>query len=426
MSPARYVRVLLLAALVGVPAAAAAVLFSSALHGMESLVWHDLPDAAGWTEPPWWFVMAVPALAGVIVAAALRLPGHGGHAAVEGLSLAEVPLRYLPSILLASLASISLGLVLGPEAPLVALGLALGLVAGRLVKDGPTETQILAFAGGYAALSTVFGGPLTSALLLFEVVAASGKFPSAQLGRLLVPGFVAAGVGSLIFTGVRDWPGVHEFVMKLPELPAYPTVQLADLGWCLLVAAVAAAVVVASQAGASSLAARAKPWPSLALVGGGLFVGLAAVVFRELADRPVDLVLFSGVGALGPMIAEGSAGVLVALLVAKGLAYAVSLGAGFRGGQVFPAVTLGVAVAVLAQDLLPGLALTPAVVAGVAAGAAASIRAPFFGALLAALLVGSAASETMPIAVIAAVTGWLVASALSPRPAADEPVSSPA
>ena len=426
MSPARYVRVLLLAALVGVPAAAAAVVFSSLLHGAESLVWHDLPEAAGWSEPPWWFVLAVPALGGVIVAAALRLPGHGGHAAVEGLSLAEVPLRHLPGILLASLASLSLGLVLGPEAPLVALGLALGLVAGRLVEDGSTEAQILAFAGAYAALSTVFGGPLTSALLLFEVVAASGRFPSAQLGRLLVPGFVAAGVGSLIFTGVRDWPGVHELVMRLPALPAYPTVQIADLAWCLVVAALAAAVVVASQAGAAALAARVKPRPALALVVGGLFVGLAAVVFRELADRPVDLVLFSGVGALGPTIAEGSAAVLAALLVAKGLAYAVSLGAGFRGGQVFPAVALGVAVAVLAADLLPGLGLTPAVVAGVAAGAAAAIRAPFFGALLAALLVGSAAAETIPIAVIAAVAGWLVASALSPPPTEAEPLHAPA
>lgn len=93
---------------------------------------------------------------------------------------------------------------------------------------------------------------------------------------------------------------------------------------------------------------------------------------------------------------------------------------------MFPAVALGVAVAVLAADLLPGLGLTPAVVAGVAAGAAAAIRAPFFGALLAALLVGSAAAETIPIAVIAAVAGWLVASALSPPPTEAEPLHAPA
>jgi MFS superfamily sulfate permease-like transporter len=41
----------------------------------------------------------------------------------------------------------------------------------------------------------------------------------------------------------------------------------------------------------------------------------------------------------------------------------------------------------------------------------------FFGALLAALLAGSAAAETIPIAVIASVIGWLVATALERREA---------
>jgi H+/Cl- antiporter ClcA len=426
MPPGRYLRILVLAALVGVPAAAAAVIFTSLLHGMESLVWHELPDAAGWDEPPWWFVLAVPTLGGAVVAAALRLPGHGGHSAMDGLSLGEVPLRHLPSILLAALASLSFGLVLGPEAPLVALGLALGLVARRFAKEGATDGQILALAGGYAAISTVLGGPLTSALLLFEVLAAGGAFPSAQLGRLLVPGLVASGVGALVFTGVEDWPGVREFVLELPELPAYPTVELVDIAWCLPVAAAVAVVVVACQVGAGHVARKAQPrGAATLLVGGGLLVGLLAVVFRELSDRPVDLVLFSGANSLGPTVAEGSAGVLVALILAKGLAYAVSLGAGFRGGPVFPAVALGVALGVLAENVLPGLALTPAVIAGVAAGAAAALRAPFFGALLATLLVGAAAADTIPIAILAAVTGWLVASALQP-PEAEPPAAEPA
>ena len=43
------------------------------------LVWDEVPDALGWSEPAWWYVVLVPALAGVLVAAAIRLPGHGGH-----------------------------------------------------------------------------------------------------------------------------------------------------------------------------------------------------------------------------------------------------------------------------------------------------------------------------------------------------------
>ena len=132
-------------------------------------------------------------------------------------------------------------------------------------------------------------------------------------------------------------------------------------------------------------------------------------------DRPVDLVLFSGQLELPAVIAEGSAGVLALLVVAKGLAYALSLGAGFRGGPIFPALAIGVMLGVLGADLLPGLELTPAVAAGMAAGTAAVARWPFTAVLLATLLVGSSAADVAPIAILASAAAWVVASAL-PNP----------
>ena len=134
-----------------------------------------------------------------------------------------------------------------------------------------------------------------------------------------------------------------------------------------------------------------------------LAVGALAVGFRAVTGEPVDLVLFSGENALPQIVAETSAGVLALLVLVKGTAYALSLGAGFRGGPTFPAVALGVAVGVLGSIVLPGLDLTPAVIAGLAAAASAALGLSFFGALLAALLAGSAAAETIPIAVIASV-----------------------
>jgi hypothetical protein len=127
-------------------------------------------------------------------------------------------------------------------------------------------------------------------------------------------------------------------------------------------------------------AARVEARPSLALVLGGAAVGLLAVLFHEIASRPAELVLFSGQSSLGAVTAETTAGVLVALVVAKGLAYAISLAVGFRGGPIFPAVAIGVMVGVIASLALPDFALAPGVVAGLAGGAAASLKLPFFGA----------------------------------------------
>jgi len=197
-----YVRTLVLAALLGFPVAFAAVLFQTAIHDLTHVVWEVIPDELGWSEPAWWYVILVTGLAGLLVAAAVRLPGHGGHSPLEGLGAEAIPPIALTSILTAALATLGLGLVLGPEAPLIALGLGLGALTVRMIRLDGTGAQLLVFAGSFAAIAALFGGPLVAAFLLFEVTAASGKIPAQQIGRALLPGFVAAGTGALVFTGV--------------------------------------------------------------------------------------------------------------------------------------------------------------------------------------------------------------------------------
>ena len=410
-----YVRTLVFAALLGVPVAFAAVLFQTAIHDVIHLVWEVIPEELGWSEPSWWYVVLVPGLAGLLVAAAVRLPGHGGHSPLEGLGADPIPPIALASILPAALATLGLGLVLGPEAPLIALGLGLGALAVRLIRLEGTGAQLLSLAGAFAAVAALFGGPLIAAFLLFEVTAASGKIPAQQIGRALLPGFVAAGTGAVVFTGVAGWNGLHQTNLALPSLPPYETLRLTDLAWCLLMAVVVAIVVVGIRHLAHGIAAQSALSPVALLVVAGLAVGALAVAFRATADRPVDLVLFSGQAELPAVVAEGSAGVLVLLVVAKGLAYALSLGAGYRGGPVFPAIAIGVAGAMVAANLFPGLDTTPAVAAGIAAGTTAVLRVPFTAVLLVSLLMGDSAFDVAPIAVLAAAIAWLVATVL-PNP----------
>jgi H+/Cl- antiporter ClcA len=425
-----YLRTLVFAALLGVPVAIAALLFQTAIHDVIHVVWDVVPDWMGDSEPAGWYVIAVTALTGIVVAALIRLPGHGGHSPLEGISVSNVRAIELPSILLAGLATLGGGIVLGPEAPLIALGLGLAAIAVRLVRLPETEGKLLTLAGAFAAIAVLFGGPLPASLMLLELVAVSGMVPAGKIVQALLPGLVAAGTGALVFTGVGDWRGVHTTSLTLPSLPAYDTVRLTDIAWCILLSVVVAVVVVGLRHGAHELAARSRARPDLALVAAGTAVGALAVVFRAVADRPVDLVLFSGQEELPSIVAEGTAWVLLLLIGAKGLAYAFSLGAGFRGGPVFPAIALGVAVGVMGADVLPGLELTPAVAMGMAAGTAAVLRVPFTAVLLSTLLVGTSAPDVTPIAVLAAATGWLVATAL-PNPedraaasgeAADAPV----
>ena len=85
----------------------------------------------------------------------------------------------------------------------------------------------------------------------------------------------------------------------------------------------------------------------LTLLLGALAIGVVALLADgrgELAGRPL---LRPGVDP--GLVGEDSARIVIVLLAAKALAYAVCLGCGFRGGPVFPAIFLGVAVAMLAR-----------------------------------------------------------------------------
>ena len=130
--------------------------------------------------------------------------------------------------------------------------------------------------------------------------------------------------------------------------------------------------------------------------------------------------MFSGQAALPDILAEGSAGVLIAILLAKAIAYGICLGCGFRGGPVFPAIFTGVAVAtltVVAFDTSP----TFAVAVGAAAGMAAATRLLIASLVIAALLVGTDGFDAIPAAVLAAAAAWLVAHVLDPPPPAPAP-----
>ena len=104
--------------------------------------------------PLWWYLPAC-AFAGLVVAFAIvRLPGHGGHVPAHGLQPDPIQPIELPGVLLAAGATLGLGLVLGPEAPLLALGGGLAILAIRLVRrDAPDEVVgLMAACGAFAAI----------------------------------------------------------------------------------------------------------------------------------------------------------------------------------------------------------------------------------------------------------------------------------
>lgn len=402
-----YLRLVLLGAAIGVPAALVAALFLALVHDIEHWLWHDLPDALGHSSAPWYLVVGLPlAGAAIVVAARLLLPGDGGHSPIEGLSMAPTPIANAPGVALAALGTLPFGAVLGPEAPVIALGSVVGVAAARFSPAGERATRVLASAGGFAAISALFGGPLVAGMLLVE----GGIGMGAMLLPVLLPGLVAAGIGYLVFVGFGDWGGLEAPGLVVSDLPLYDGVHLLDLVVAVVVGVVGALIVLVARRAAErvdGLGGRLG-LPAL-LLGGGLAIGLLAELGGQLGANPMDI-LFSGQASLNAVTSSSTKIVLV-LLVAKLLAYAVSLGCGFRGGPVFPAIFLGVALAsltVVVFDVSPTLAIA----VGAAAGTAAQTRLLITPVLLAAVLVGTQGSDAVPAAVLASAAAWLTMAAI--------------
>ena len=407
-----YLRLVLLGALVGIPAGLVAALFLGFVHDLEHWLWTDLPDALGESSPPWYLVLGLPVVGAAIVAAArLLLPGDGGHPPLEGLHAGVVPVSHGPGIALAAIGTLSFGAVLGPEAPVVALGAVMAIAVTWFARLGERESTVLATAGSFSAISALFGGPLVGGVLLVE----SGMGLGAALLPALLPGFVAAAVGYLIFVGFGDWGGLNAPGLVVPDLPLYEGTHLLDLLVAIAVGVATAVVVVAINRAATRLEGEGSGRLGMVafLIAGGFAVGLIALVADGLGTDSQD-VLFSGQASIPALIAETSTGVVLLLIVAKALAYAVSLACGFRGGPIFPAIFLGIGLATLPVvwfDVSPTLAIA----VGAAAGTAAQTRLLLSSMLLATLLVGSQGLDAVPAAVLAAAAAWIARTALDQR-----------
>jgi H+/Cl- antiporter ClcA len=99
-------------------------------------------------------------------------------------------------------------------------------------------------------------------------------------------------------------------------------------------------------------------------------------------------------------------GLLIALVLAKILAFAVSQASGFVGGPIFPALFLGGTAGVVVNQVFPGVPLGLAFTCLLAAVPGAVVSAPFSMVLLAAFLTQVGALQTAPI-LIAVVTAFL-------------------
>jgi H+/Cl- antiporter ClcA len=356
--------------------------------------WYDVSDP-GWFGGHWWWV-AVTAAAGVVVGllrSLTKLPAKipGLIADIES---AHVDTGLVPGIVLVSAVSLIGGASLGPEQALGAMGGGAATWIARrkgLDKEDGDANVLNGFAGAYGGL---FSSTVIVVMLILEVARPGGQ----KFAKALVGGIIASSVSFGIYFVIVGAVFLDAYKVPSYDFEDWQLLAAIPLG---LLAAVIATVMVASIAALTRLFAR-LPIPSIAKPTlGGIAFGLIGVA--------LPLTLFTGSDQLKSVLRDAGTlgfGLLLAILFAKMLAFALSMGSGFIGGPIFPSLFIGGTAGVAVHEAVSSVPLGLAFTCMFAAVAGALVAAPFAMALTGAFMTQVGALQTAPI-LIAVVTSFL-------------------
>lgn len=302
---------------------------------LKSILWQRLPGSVGIAaDSPLWIMLTL-TLTGVLVGLVIRYStGHAGpDPATEPLIGAPISPVALPGLIIALVLGLAGGVSLGPEHPIMAVNIALAVALGRrfFPRIGALDWTILASAGTIGAL---FGTPVAAALIFSQTLSGSNDTP--LWDRLFAP-LMAAAAGSLT-TSLFFHP--H---FSLP-IAHYTQMRIVDIFSGAVVAAIAIAagmVAVWCLPRLHALLHRLKN-PVLILGVGGFLLGLLGVMGGPLT-------LFKGLDEMQQMAFSQTLGTtdFFMLAVIKLAALVIAAASGFRGGRIFPAVFIGVALGLM-------------------------------------------------------------------------------
>lgn len=326
------------ALIIGIASSVVLVVVMKVASMLQFILWSTLPVKLGISlGSPFWTLLML-TLTGVAVGLVLRYStGHGGpDPATEPLIGAPVATSTLPGLLCALIIGLAGGVSLGPEHPIMVVNIALAVAVGARLFPRVTalDWTVLASAGTIGAL---FGTPVAAALIFSQTLGSNSDVP--LWDRLFAP-LMSAAAGALT-TSLFFHP--H---FSLP-IAHYGQMQLVDIFSGAVVAAIAIAlgmIAVWCLPRLHQLMHQLRN-PVLILGIGGFILGILGIIGGNIT-------LFKGLSEMQQLAFSQTFTVSDYLLfaVVKLAALVVAAACGFRGGRIFPAVFVAVALGLMLHE----------------------------------------------------------------------------
>ena len=286
-----------------------------------------------------WVLLLLP-LGGVAIVLLYRLSGmekdQGTNLVLVAVREAEpMRLRTAPLIFLATILTHLVGGSAGREGAALQLGGSLGAWMGKTVRLDAKDRRVMVMCGMSAAFSALFGTPMTAVLFSMEVV---------SVGVMYYAALVPCTVSALTAFQVAQTMGLHRTLgYEMGAAAALSPLTMAQAAALGLLCALVSILFCKVMHTAPKVYARFLPDPLLRAAAGG-----ALVLLLTLLVGSQD---YNGAGdAVIRRMLSGET--IPAAFLLKILFTALTLGAGFRGGEIVPALFTGAAFGTLAGPLL--------------------------------------------------------------------------
>ncbi|KHH22546.1 ion channel protein [Escherichia coli] len=379
---------------IGIASSLILIVVMKIASALQNLLWQQLPGTLGIAQDSPFWIIGVLTLTGIAVGLVIRFSqGHAGpDPACEPLIGAPVPPSALPGLIVALILGLAGGVSLGPEHPIMTVNIALAVAIGArlLPRVNRMEWTILASAGTIGAL---FGTPVAAALIFSQTLNGSSEVP--LWDRLFAP-LMAAAAGALT-TGLFFHP--H---FSLP-IAHYGQMEMTDILSGAIVAAIAIAAGMVAVWCLPRLHAMMHQMknPVLVLGIGGFILGILGVI-----GGPVSL--FKGLDEMQQMVANQafSTSDYFLLAVIKLAALVVAAASGFRGGRIFPAVFVDVALGLMLHEHVPAVPAAITVSCAILGIVLVVTRDGWLSLFMAAVVVPN--TTLLPLLCIVMLPAWLL------------------
>jgi len=323
------------------------------LCGLVGALFHIAVDeAAALRETHDWLIFLLP-LAGILLVAAYRFSGikhdKGTNLVLRSIQSGErIPLRIVPLIFLGTVLTHLCGGSSGREGAALQIGSGLAVMLSKILCKSEEDIPVFTMCGMSALFSAVFGTPVTAAIFSMEVVTV-GVIRYSAFFPCIFSGFVAWEVASCF--------GLHPTAFALPVHPELSASLVMHTAALTLLCVLCAIFFLQTMHAAEHLYRKYLPNAYLRV-----FVGACLVVLATMALGTRD---YNGAGM--DVIARAVSGESETFaFLFKIILTALTLGAGFKGGEIIPTFFIGATFGCTVGPLLgldPGLSAAIGIIA---------------------------------------------------------------